>query len=157
MLQKLVRMKTSRIAAQAAAIFLVAGAMAWGAVTGGISGVVTDTTGAVIAGVAVTATNTAQGSQSKEHHRRPGVLQFSRAFPWAATTSRLSCKVSRRRKKSGIAVDADAAVRMDFTLQSQSRTEQVTVSESANEVHVETSSTQVGEVVSAEGNDRRSR
>ena len=37
---------------------------------------------------------------------------------------------------------------MDFTLQVAEQSQEVTVSESANEVHVETSSTQVGEVVS---------
>jgi hypothetical protein len=51
-------------------------------------------------------------------------------------------------KKSGVAVDADSSVRMDFALAVAAQSEQLTVSESANEVHVETSSTQVGEVVS---------
>ena len=45
-------------------------------------------------------------------------------------------------------MDADAAVRMDFSLALAEQNEEVTVSESANEVHVETTSTQVGEVVS---------
>ena len=53
----------SRIAGQAAAVLFVTGALAWCAVTGGISGVITDTTGAVIAGATVTATNAAQGSR----------------------------------------------------------------------------------------------
>jgi Carboxypeptidase regulatory-like domain/TonB dependent receptor len=140
-------MTPSRIAAQAAAIFLIAGAMAWGAVTGGISGVVTDPTGAVIAGVNVTATNADQGLVTKSTTDEKGFYNFPR-LPVGRYDIQVELQGFAPQKKSSIGVDADAAVRMDFTLAVAEQNEQVTVSESANEVHVETSSTQVGEVVS---------
>ena len=58
-------MTTSRIAAQAAVIFLIAGAMVWGAVTGKVAGTVTDPSGASIPMVLVKMTNTAQGLEMK--------------------------------------------------------------------------------------------
>src|ERR1700677_5322214 len=122
-------------------------ALAWSAVTGGISGVVSDPTGAVIAGAAVTATNTAQGSQTKSTTDGQGFYNFPR-LPVGSYDILVELQGFAPQKKSGISVDADSAVRMDFSLQVSEQSEQITVSESANEVHVETSSTQVGEVVS---------
>ena len=146
MLKKPVRMTTLRIASRIAAILITSGAMGWCAVTGGISGVVSDPTGAVIAGAAVTATNSAQGSQTKSTTDGQGFYNFPR-LPVGNYDIQVDLQGFAPQKKSGIAVDADASVRMDFALQVSERAEQVTVSESANEVHVETSSTQVGEVV----------
>jgi hypothetical protein len=140
------RMKTSRSLLSAAAIFL-AGAIAWCAVTGGISGVVTDPSGAVIAGATVTATNTAQGLQVKSTTDAQGFYNFPR-LAVGSYDIQVELQGFAPQKKSGIAVDADAAVRMEFSLQVAEQSQEVTVSESANEVHVETSSTQVGEVVS---------
>src|SRR3984957_12621955 len=140
-------MTTPRIAAQAAAIFLIAGAMAWGAVTGGISGVITDTTGAVVAGATVTATNAGQGQVLKSTTDAAGFYNFPR-LAVGSYDIQVELQGFAPQKKSGIAVDADAAVRMDFSIAIAEQNEQVTVSESANEVHVETTSTQVGEVVS---------
>jgi hypothetical protein len=140
-------MTVPRIAKKAVAIFFATGVTAWCAVTGGISGVVTDPTGAVIAGATVTATNTAQGQQIKSMTDGQGLYNFPR-LAVGSYDIQVELQGFAPQKKSGIGVDADAAVRMDFTLQVSEQTEQVTVSESANEVHVETSSTQVGEVVS---------
>src|ERR1700722_18921679 len=147
LLQDLVRLKISRIAAKAVAVFFATSVVAWCAVTGGISGVVSDPTGAVIAGVAVTSTNTAQGSQTKTTTDDKGFYNFPR-LPVGSYDIQVELQGFAPQKKSAISVDADASVRMDFTLQVSEQSEQVTVSESANEVHVETSSTQVGEIVS---------
>ena len=146
MLKRTYRMKQSEMVARAAALFLANAAMAWCAVTGGISGVVSDPTGAVIVGVAVTATNTAQGLQTKSITDTEGFYNFPR-LPVGSYDVQVEIAGFAPQKKSGIAVDADAAVRMDFKLAMSEKVEEVTVSESANEVHVETSSTQVGEVV----------
>src|SRR3984957_7630835 len=140
-------MRISRIAVQAVAGFFAVAAMAWCAVTGGISGVITDTTGAVVAGATVTATNAAQGQQLKSTTDAAGFYNFPR-LAVGSYDIRVELQGFAPQKKSGIAVDADAAVRMDFSIAIAEQNEQVTVSESANEVHVETSSTQVGEVVS---------
>ena len=121
--------------------------LAWTAVTGSISGTITDATSAVIAGVDVTATNTAQGLETKTKTDSSGFYSFPRL---AVGTYDLQVESQgfSPQKKSAITVDADAAIRMDFTLQISEQTEQVTVVESTEPVHVETSSTQVGEVVS---------
>src|SRR3984957_4721426 len=147
LLQDLGRLKIPRIAAKAVAVFFATSVVAWCAVTGGISGVVSDPTGAVIAGVAVTSTNTAQGSQTKTTTDDKGFYNFPR-LPVGSYDIQVELQGFAPQKKSAISVDADASVRMDFTPQVSEQSEQVTVSESANEVHVETSSTQVGEIVS---------
>src|SRR5580698_5692143 len=146
LLQELVRMTIPKIAAQAT-ILLVAGAIAWGAVTGGISGVVSDATGALVAGATVTATNTAQGQQLKSTTDSQGFYNFPR-LAVGSYDIQVELAGFAPQKKSGIGVDADASVRMDFSLAVAEQNQEVTVSESANDVHVETSSTQVGEVVS---------
>jgi hypothetical protein len=147
LLQKSCYTKTFRTVLQALAVFFAAAAMAWCAVTGGISGIITDPTGAVIGGATVTATNAAQGIEVKSTTDASGFYNFPR-LAVGSYNIQVELQGFGPQKKSGIAVDADAAVRMDFTLQVSEQNEQITVSESANEVHVETSSTQVGEVVS---------
>jgi hypothetical protein len=146
LLHKFDRTKRFGVLPKVAGLFFATGALSWCAVTGGISGVVTDPTGAVIAGATVTATNAAQGLQMKSTTDTQGFYNFPR-LAVGSYDIQVELPGFAPQKKSGIAVDADAAVRMDFTLQVSEQTEQVTVSESANEVHVETSSTQVGEVV----------
>ncbi|MBV9399497.1 MAG: TonB-dependent receptor, partial [Bryobacterales bacterium] len=120
---------------------------AWGAVTGSISGTVSDASGAVIPNATVTVTNTAQGIQTKTVSDSKGFYSFPRL-----SVGRYDLAVAlegfRPEKKSDLAVDADAAVRLDLTLQVSEKVEEVTVSETSSEVHVETSSTQIGEVVS---------
>src|SRR5271170_2552860 len=59
-------------------VFFATCALTWCAVTGGISGVVSDATGAVIAGAMVTATNTAQGLQTKTTTDAQGFYNFPR-------------------------------------------------------------------------------
>jgi hypothetical protein len=140
-------MKSFRTALQAAGILFATAAIAWCAVTGGISGVVTDPTGAVIGGATVTATNAAQGLQIKSTTDAQGFYNFPR-LAVGSYDIQVELQGFAPQKKSGIGVDADASVRMDFTLVVAEQNQEVTVSESANEVHVETSSTQVGEVVS---------
>ena len=130
-----------------ASLLLLAGVVAWGAVTGSISGTITDSTGAVISGATVTVTSTAQGFRINGTTDEKGFYDFPR-LAVGSYDVRIETPGFQPVKKSEIKVDADSAVRMDFTLQPSTRREQVTVSESANEVHVETTSTQVGEVVS---------
>jgi hypothetical protein len=103
LLQKLVRMTIPRIAALAAAIFLATGAMAFGAVTGGISGVITDTTGAVVAGATVTATNAAQGQVLKSTTDAAGFYNFPR-LAVGSYDIQVELQGFAPQKKSGIAV-----------------------------------------------------
>ena len=138
----------SQMPARATSLLIVCGVLAWCAVTGSISGNVADATGAVIGGAVVTVTNTAQGLHTKITTDASGYYTFPR-LPVGHYDLRVELDGFQPQKKTDVAVDADAAVRMDFALQVAQKVEEVTVTESTNEVHVETSSTQVGEVVSA--------
>ena len=133
LLHKLSFTKAFRTVLEAASLFFATGAMAWCAVTGGISGVITDPTGAVIAGATVTATNAAQGSQTKVVTDTQGFYNFPR-LPVGSYDIQVELQGFAPQKKSGIAVDADAAVRMDFGLQVSEQNEEVTVSDSTIEV-----------------------
>jgi Carboxypeptidase regulatory-like domain len=126
---------------------LLVSVLAWGAVTGGISGTVTDRTGGVISRAIVKVTSASQGFQLNATTDDKGFYNFPR-LGVGTYDIQIDAPGFQPVKKSEIKVDADSAVRMDFTLQVSTRVEEVTVAESANEVHVETTSTQVGEVVS---------
>ncbi len=132
---------------QAAVGLLLVAALAWSAVTGSISGTITDPTGAVISGATVTATNTAQGIETKTTADTSGFYNFPR-LPVGTYDVQIDASGFAPQKKSSIAVDADASVRMDFSLAVSEQRSEVTVTESTEQVHVETSSTEVGEVVS---------
>jgi len=128
-------------------VLLVFAAIAWSAVTGSISGIVSDSSGAVIPGATVTVRNMDQGLQTKSTTDARGFYTFPR-LPVGRYEILVEDQGFQSETKSNLAIDADSSIQADFTLQISQRTEQVTVTESTDEVHVETSSTQVGEVVS---------
>jgi len=118
----------------------------WAAVTGSITGTVKDPDGLVIVGAMVTATNEAQGIETKAVTDSNGVYTFPRL-----AVGRYDLKFENSGftplSLTGIVIDADSALTENATLQVSQQAEQVTVSEAASAVQVETSSTQVGEVV----------
>ncbi|HEY6341005.1 MAG TPA: carboxypeptidase regulatory-like domain-containing protein [Bryobacteraceae bacterium] len=130
-----------------ASILLIASLPAWGAVTGSISGTITDSSGGVIPGAQVTVTNTAQGTKTQTTTDPRGFYDFPR-LPVAHYDLQVDHVGFQPVKKTDISVDADAAVRLDLSLQVSEQVEQVTVSETSSQLHVETASTQIGEVVS---------
>ena len=148
MLQKLVRMTTARIAAQAAVIFLIAGAMVWGAVTGKVAGTVTDPSGASIPMVSVKMTNTAQGLEMKVTADEHGDFIFP-SVPVGTYDILFEAKGFRSEKRTALVVDTNADIQQNMTLQVAQQTQELTVSDTAAdvEVHVETASTQMGDVV----------
>jgi carboxypeptidase family protein len=118
--------------------------VAWTAVGGSISGTLKDPSGAVIPGATLTATNIAIGAQYKATSDDKGFFSFPSLSvgQYELTMEAAGFKAHRR---TGLIVDADSALKVDATLEMGEYTEEVTVSES--EVHVDTVSTQVGEVV----------
>jgi hypothetical protein len=126
------------------AILLLATGVAWASITGSISGVVTDPSGAVVPDVSVTATNTQTGIQSTTKADAKGFYEFP-ALPIG--TYDISARQSgfKTFKQSGIVIDANSAVRVDVKLQIGAAAEEVTVMSDA--VRVETQSTQLGEVI----------
>src|SRR5215472_14592783 len=126
---------------------LVCGPACMAAVTGTIGGTVTDQTGGALARASITITNTAQGFKKSSVTDAKGQYMFP-----SLSVGRYDLVVElqgfKSETRSGIAVDLDVVLKINFTLQLAAKVEEVTV-EVKSETHVETSSTQVGEIVSA--------
>ena len=123
---------------------LLACAIAPASVGGSISGTVKDGTGAVVARTVVTATNTDTGVRQTVTTGTNGVYTFP-----ILSVGRYSVEVTQSGFQSyrriGIVIDVNSALVEDIVLQLGTRTDTVTVNDDA--VHVETSSTQMGEVI----------
>ena len=117
---------------------------AWGSITGAISGVVTDPTGAVISGATVVATNTQTGIKSTITTDSKGFYSFP-SLEVGTYNVEVSQTGFRTFGKLGIVVDANSAIRTDATLQLGAASEKIEVS--SDTVHVETENTQMGEVI----------
>jgi len=116
------------------------------AVTGSISGTITDPTGSIIPGVTVIVTNTAQNVQTKTVTDPKGVYTFP-SLPVGHYDLKTDAQGFKPQSRSDLAVDLDSHVEVDLSLELAERVEEVTVAEDA--VHVETQSTQVGQVVTS--------
>jgi hypothetical protein len=116
------------------------------ATTGSISGSAIDPSGAVVPGAMLTVTNTATGVQSKTTSNEKGFYSFP-SLPVGRYDLAIELEGFSPQKRTGLIIDADGALQIDMTLTMIERTEEVTVL--ANEVNVETTSTQVGQVVTS--------
>jgi hypothetical protein len=118
--------------------------LVWGAVTGSISGTLRDQTGAVIPGATVTATNTAQGIQTKGGTDAKGFYSFP-SLAVGRYDLEFEATGFRPQKRTGVTIDTDSALTVDAALDVAEKVESVTIE---SEVPlVETSSTQMGQVV----------
>src|SRR5438128_206462 len=131
------------------AFFLVlfSGTAALASITGTISGIVTDPGGAVVAGAEVKATNIQTGVEQTITTDTKGFYSFP-ALPIGTYTIRVHREGFKDFEQQNIVIDANSAVRADAKLQVGAVQQQITVSSTA--VHVETTSTQVGEVITGE-------
>jgi hypothetical protein len=113
---------------------------------GSIAGTIKDPTGGVVPGATVAVTNTAISTQFTTVSDAQGIYSFPNLSVgrYDLTITLDGFKPSRR---TGLAVDINSRLQVDATLEVGEQTETVTVS--ANAVHVETASTQIGEVVQA--------
>src|SRR5579883_1113966 len=118
----------------------------WAAVTGIISGTIKDQTGAVIPGAKLTATNAAQGIQTRTITDSNGVYTFP-SLPVGVYDLHVDAQGFKPQDRKALSVDLDATLQIDFTLEVAERVEEVTVED--KEAVVETSSTQLGEVVTS--------
>ncbi len=126
------------------AFVLLALALASASITGSISGVVTDKSGAVISGASVTATDTQTGVQTTQKTDAKG---FYNLPTLAVGTYDLEIKQVgfKTYRQTGLVIDANSALRADASLAIGSINEKIEVSTEA--AQVETQSTQMGEVI----------
>ena len=124
--------------------FVVSHALLFGAVTGSVSGVLTDPSGSVIPNAPVIITNIAQGVKSTTMTDAKGVYTFP-SLSVATYNLQVNAPGFKPKSKDKIVVDLDSVQVFDFTLEVQEKVDEVTVTESG--ARVETESTQVGQVV----------
>ncbi len=116
-------------------------------IKGAISGTVTDSTGAVVPGVMVTAIEQSTNVQSATVTNQEGFYSFP-ALAVGVYNIAITHAGYRDHVVAGIKVDANSAIRIDAALQIGSLTDTVTVQSEA--LQVETQSTQMGETIEAE-------
>src|SRR5580693_4402337 len=126
------------------AFVLFAFALASASITGSISGVVLDKSGAVVAGATVVATDTLTGVQTTQKTDAKGFynLPTLAVGTYDLEIGQVGFKTYRQ---TGLVIDANSALRVDASLAIGSISEKVEVSTDA--AQVETTSTQMGEVI----------
>ena len=127
------------------ASFMFTTVLAWSSITGSISGVVTDPSGAVILGASVVATNTQTGVKTTVTTDAKGFYSLP-ALAIGAYDLQVSQIGFKSYTRTGLVIDANSALRADAALSVGTINEKVEVSTEA--AHVETESTQMGEVIS---------
>ncbi len=113
---------------------------------GSVTGTVKDASGAVLPGASVTLTNVALNTSFDTITDGQGSYAFPNV-PVGRYDLTIALEGFKQGKRSGLAVDIDSRLQVDVLLEVGAQSETVTVT--ANAVHVETTSTQIGEVVPA--------
>jgi len=124
-------------------VLLLSGQLIAG-VTASISGTVTDATGAVVVGATVTATNVDTGVATTQTTNGQGFYSFQ-ALPLGKYTLDVQQTGFKGYRQTGLVVDVNSALVVDVALQVGAAAEKVEVSSAA--LHVDTESTQMGEVI----------
>jgi len=127
------------------ASFLILGfTLAWASITGSISGVVTDPSGAVLSNATVVATNTQTGVKTTATTDAKG---FYNLPTLAVGTYDVDIRHAgfKTFRKTGLVIDANSALRVDAAMNVGAVNENIVVQSEA--AQVETESTQMGEVI----------
>ena len=127
-----------------ASLLLFAGEARAG-VGGSVSGTVTDQSGAVVARVGVTVMNTDTGIRQAQVTDDRGFYSFP-SLPIGHYVLEFTAAAFRPYRRTGVNIDANSALTVDAVLEVGERSDAVTVME--NGLQVETTSTQMGEVIS---------
>jgi Carboxypeptidase regulatory-like domain len=112
---------------------------------GSIAGTVTDRSGAVIPKALVIAIDTDTGLRQAVSTNDQGFYSFP-SLPVGHYALRVESKAFRPYRRQGIVVDLNSTLTVDAVLEVGQRSDAVTVSE--NELEVDTTNTQMGEVIS---------
>ncbi|MGB2605088.1 MAG: TonB-dependent receptor [Candidatus Sulfotelmatobacter sp.] len=126
------------------AFVIFASAFSSASITGGISGVVTDRSGAVIFGASVVAVDTQTGVKTAAKTDAKGFYNLP-ALAIGNYDLEISQVGFKTFRTTGLIIDANSALRADASLEVGTINEKVEVS--SDVVHVETQSTQMGEVI----------
>ena len=113
-------------------------------VTASISGTVTDASGAAVPGATVIATNVDTGIAETQKTNGQGYYSFQ-SLPLGKYTIEVQQKGFKVYQKTGVVLDVNDALVIDVPLQVGQSTEKIVVQSDA--LHVETSNTQMGEVI----------
>ena len=113
-------------------------------VTASISGTVKDSSGAAIAAATVTATNVETGIAQTQNTNSQGFYSFQ-SLPLGKYTIEVQQKGFKTYRQTDLTLDVNSALMVDATLQVGQATEKVEVS--ADALHVETISSQMGELI----------
>jgi hypothetical protein len=120
---------------------------AFAGVGGSISGTVKDPSGAAITGAYIALVNSTTGVRQSTTADVRGAYTFP-VIPVGGYVLEVNHPGFRPYRRTGIVLDTNSALLLDVVLQVGDRSDAVTVSESA--VHLETYSSQVGEVINGE-------
>jgi hypothetical protein len=133
-----------RLGGLVAALAVFVPIVAWASITGSISGVVSDKSGAVVSGASIVATDVLTGVQTTQKTDAKG---FYNLPTLAVGTYTLEIKQPgfKTYRKTGIVIDANSAIRADAVLEVGAINEEIAVTTDA--AQVETQSTQMGEVI----------
>jgi carboxypeptidase family protein len=126
------------------ALALCLGGQLLAGVTASISGTVTDPSGAVVAGATVTATNIDTGVATTQSTNAAGFYSFQ-SLALGNYTIDVTQAGFKEYAQTGLVLDVNSALVIDVKLQVGAATEKVEVSSTA--LHVDTESTQMGEVI----------
>ena len=125
-------------------ILLAGSPAAWASITGSISGVVIDPSGAVIPSAQVIALNKGTGVRQSVVTDSKGFYEFP-ALDIGTYDLDVQQPGFKAYHLTGLVIDANSALVVDIKLTLGAAQQEVTISSAA--VHVETSSTQMGEVI----------
>src|ERR1700691_4275075 len=128
-----------------AAVFILSFAARAG-VAGRISGTVKDASGAVVTKATVSITNSDTGVRQVLASDDNGAYSFLNV-PVGRYLLEVSADGIRPYQRTGIIIDANSALTIDAVLEVGGRSDAVTVID--NQLHVDTASTQIGEVITA--------
>ena len=131
------------LALAAFAVF-IAGGSAFAGVTASISGTVKDPSGATITGATITVTNTDTGIAQTQKTNTAGFYSFQ-SLPLGHYDVQVEQTGFKTFRQTRLVLDVNAAFVVDATLQVGQVSEKIEVSSTA--LHVETASTQMGEVI----------
>ena len=129
-----------------AVYLLLSATLAMASINGSISGVVSDPSGAVISGANVVAVNSQTGVKFSVVTDSKGFYSLP-ALPIGSYDLEISHAGFKTQKITGSVIDANSALRLDATMQLGATIETMVVTGEA--VHVETESTQMGDVITS--------